>query len=340
MSEIQEQQPQSTEVTSKLTEELQIINSENQILVAGTPEYTAAEQQKMNEVDPVTRVVEKRYHNKQGQEAVLIGTEHIFDPDHPEAEYLKGVIDAIPEGSNKVLILEGQYQDSTTRPADPREAITVGGGEFNYMRVLGEQQGIEVVPAEPDPHDSANNILKERPDITRDEVALHYALKVLQGVVKQGEPARLEDVAVYIHHAAGMAGDKSEGGWVDVSTSRDEVLNMNETQKKAVVGEMPGIITKLNEEFSKVYPNQKLLELQPDGTVTLLYDLFAQPVPWDPSEDTVIAEISRMDMLMRDRHTFELTMQALEQGKEPIVAVGSSHVSTLQPAFEAQLQAA
>lgn len=317
-----------------------MINSENQILVAGTPEYTAAEQQKMNEVDPVTGVVEKRYRDKTGQEAILLGTEHIFDPDHPEAEYLKGIVDAIPEGSSKVLILEGQYQDSTTRPADPREAIKVGGGEFNYMRVLGEQRGIEVVPAEPDPHDTAKNILQERTDITRDEVALHYALKVLQGVVKQGEPARLEDVAVYIHHAVGIAGNKAEGGWVEKSTSRDEVLAMGEPEKAAAVGEMSEIVVKLNEEFTKVYPDQKLLDLQPDGTITLLYDLFAQPVPWDPSAGTKVAEISQMDMLMRDRHTFELTMQALKEGKEPIIAVGSSHVSTLKPAFEAQFQAA
>lgn len=340
MSELQEQQPNGTEAPSKLTEELRMINSENQILVAGTPEYTAAEQQKMNEVNPVTRVVEKHYKDKTGHEVVLLGTEHIFDPDHPEAKYLKSFVEAVPEGSNKVLILEGQYQDSTTRPSDPREAIKVGGGEFNYMRVLGEQRGIEVVPAEPDPRDTAKNILRERTDITRDEVALHYALKVLQGVVKQGEPARLDEVAPFIHHAIGIAGDISEGGWVQKSTSRDEVLGMTELDKTEVVSEMPSLLSKLNEEFAEVYPGQQLLDLQSDGTITLLYDLFAQPVPWDPSVGTKVAEISQMDMLMRDRHTFELTMKALEEGKEPIIAVGSSHVSTLKPAFESQLKAA
>ena len=208
------------------------------------------------------------------------------------------------------------------------------------MRVLGEQRGIEVIPAEPDPHDSAKNILRERTDITRDEVALHYALKTLQGVISQGEPARLEDVSPYIHHAVGIAGDSREGGWVGRSTSRNDVLNLTDSDKGTIMAEMPGIITRLNEEFVKVYPGQKLLELNPDGPLTLLYDLFAQPVPWDPSAGTKIAEISQQDMLMRDRHTFELAVQALEQGKEPIIAVGSSHVSTLTPAFEAQFKAA
>lgn len=340
MSEVLSQEPTSKESSSRLAEELQLINSENRILIAGSEEYKMAEQQKMNEVDPVTRVIEKHYCDKAGREVILFGTEHIFDADHQEAQYLAGIVQSIPEGAKKVLILEGQNQDSTERPNDPREAIKVGGGEFNYMRVLGEQRGIEVVPAEPDPHDCARNILKERTDITREEVALHYALKVLQGSIKKGEPARLEDVAVYIHHAVGIAGDASEGGWVKHSTSRDEVLSMTDTEKNTVSIEMPGIVNKLNDEFAKAYPGQKLLDLKPDGTITLLYHLFAQPVPWDPSEETKVAEISRMDMLMRDRHTFELTMQALEQGKEPIIAVGSSHVSTLKPAFEAQLQAA
>jgi|GEM_PF-6466080 len=335
-------------VTEALRKTVELQNktkeSESKILVAGSTEYITAEQQKPSEVDPTTRVIEQHYHSDSGQEVVLLGTEHTYDANSPEAQYLGSLVRAIPPDSKKVLILEGQYDDATELPDDPEEAIRVGGGEFAYMGALAKQQGVEFVPAEPDPHENAQKILVERPDITRDEIALHYALKVLVGVFRYDEASRVEDVAPYIHHAVGIAGNTSEGGWVEKSTSRDGVLNMSESEKTEVTGEMPTIVEKLNSEFAKIYPGKKLLDLQPDGSITLLYDLNQQPVPWDPTPDregrprTKISEISSMDMLMRDRHTFELANQAIERGQEPIIVVGNSHASTLKPAFESQFQ--
>lgn len=114
------------------------------------------------------------------------------------------------------------------------------------------------------------------------------------------------------------------------------MLHLSDADKAEILTEMPSIIDRLNQEFGKIYPGQKLLSLDKDGNISLAFDLNKQPVPWDPSLSTKIGEISQLDMLMRDRHTYDLTLQALATGKEPIVAVGNSHVSTLRSAFEAQ----
>lgn len=310
--------------------------AQDKIVLAGTPEYARAEQQKASEIDPQTRLIEHHYKDSEGRDIIIIGTEHIFDADHPEAQTLKQMVDEQTDPTKKVFILEGQYDDETQLPNDPAEAIKIGGGEFNYMRALARERGIEVVPAEPDPRDTARQILQERTNISRGEIALHYALKTLVGVIKYGETRDLADIAPYIYHAVGMAGDTSEGGWVKNSTSRNDVLHLSDADKTGILAEMPAIIDQLNEEFSKIYPGQKLLSLDESGNVNLLYDLSQSPVPWDPSQKTKIGEISQLDMLVRDRHTFELTLQALAAGKEPVVAVGNSHISTLRPAFEAQ----
>ncbi|MBI2798453.1 hypothetical protein HYX70_04140 [Candidatus Saccharibacteria bacterium] len=311
--------------------------AETQIIISGTQAYQTAEKGRPELEDPATGIVELHYTNSSGSEITLIGTHHVSDMADPEVQYLGDKLQSISDKSSKVLILESQYGEEGGIPDNPEDAF----GEFAYMAAVGKQAGIEVIPGEPDPHDTAKKILVERPGITRDEVALHYGLKTLVGVFRDSPTASLDAVAPYLHHSVGVAGDKSEGGWVEKSTTRDEVVRMSEQEKAIIVKEMPAIVDKLNAEFEKIKPGERLLQLEPDGKLTLLYDLNKPPVLWDPSPEqsggqpNVITEISRMDMLMRDRHTFELTVHAIKRGKEPIVAVGSSHVSTLKPAFDA-----
>lgn len=162
------------------------VPARDKIIKAGTPQYNQAEQQKALEVDPQTRLLTRHYKNRPGENITLLGTEHIFEADHPQAQALREMVDGIADPSKAVFILEGQYDDETQLPSDPDEAIKVGGGEFNYLRALAEKRGIEVVPAEPNPHDTARQILQERADISRSEIALHYALKVLASVIAQG----------------------------------------------------------------------------------------------------------------------------------------------------------
>jgi hypothetical protein len=313
----------------------------SEVILSGSAEYKASEIQKYQEEEnPLTGIVEHHYKNASGNRIALIGTSHRYDADDPAIDYLHGVVASIPAGSHKVLILEGQYEnDANPIPVEPEEAVRTSGGEFGYMASLANQRGVEWIPAEPDPRENAKKILEEHPEVTRNQLALHYGLKTLVGIFRQDKSLPLSDVAPYIHHTVGAAGNIKDGGWVSKTTSRKEVMQQTEDERALVMTEIPAIINKLNAEFAKIKPGETLLELSEDGILTNNYDLDTPPILWDPSPQneadlTVISQISQYDMLMRDRHTMELAMQALASGKEPIIAVGSSHVSTLKPAFD------
>lgn len=315
-------------------------NVTNQVLLSGSTEYNSAEQLRRKEEDPLTGIVELHYKAVSGKEVTVLGTTHVYDTSSPEIEYLDNLVHSVPEDSPTVLILEGQYGESGTTPEDPAEAIKVAGGEFGYMAAVAKQKGIEVIPGEPDPHDNAEQILATNPKISRDDIALHYGVKTLKGIFNGTNTVPLETVAPYIHNSVGIAGDKNQGGWVDRVTSRQEVVDLSEAQKQEILAEMPAILKHLNQQFEKTKPGQQLLSLDAEGVLRLEYDLDKPPILWDPAPEqlgelpTVVTEISRLDMLMRDRHTLRLMHAALTAGKEPIIAVGSSHVSALKPALE------
>lgn len=320
---------------------MNILAAITKILVAGSAEYIEAERAKEKIKDPKTGLITLQYQGADNTKLTILGTEHQNDLHHPEIIYLGELVEAIPADSKTVLILEGQYGNTQDLPEDPAEALKVAGGEFGYMAALARQRGIEYIPGEPDPYVSAQQILRERRDISRDDIALHYALKTLAPLFRDEKKLPIETVALFIHHSVGIAGDTAAGGWVQHVTSRDEVLAMGDEQKAEIIAEMPEIVRKLNTQFKKIRSEVQLLDLQSDGTLHLLYNLSKPPVAWDPASEildqpvTVITEISRLDMLMRDRHTFHLIQQALDNGKEPIVAIGNSHVTTLKPALDA-----
>lgn len=320
---------------------MNILAAITKILVAGSAEYIKAERAKERIKDPKTGLITLQYQVADGIKLTILGTEHQNDIHHPEIIHLGELVEAIPADSKTVLIVEGQYGNTQDLPEDPVEAIKVAGGEFGYMAALARQRGVEYVPGEPDPHTTAEQILRKRPDISRGDIAFHYALKTLAPLFRDAKKLPVKAVALYIHHSVGIAGDITAGGWVQHVTSRDEVLAMSDEQKAEIIAEMPEIVRKLNAQFQTIQLEAQLLDLKPDGMLHLLYDLSKSPVMWDPAPEivgkpiTVITEISRLDMLMRDRHTLHLIQQALDEGKEPIVAVGNSHVTTLKPALDA-----
>lgn len=325
---------------------MNILAAITKILVAGSAEYIEAERAKEKIKDPKTGLITLQYQGADNTKLTILGTEHQNDIHHPEIIHLGELVEAIPADSKTVLILEGQYGNTQDLPEDSVEAIKVAGGEFGYMAALARQRGVEYVPGEPDPHTTAEQILREHPDISRGDIALHYALKTLAPLFRDVKKLPIEAVALYIHHSVGIAGDITAGGWVQHVTSRDEVLVMSDEQKAEIIAEMPEIVRKLNTQFKKIQPEVQLLDLQPDGALHLLYNLSKPPVAWDPAPEiadqpvTMITKISRLDTLMRDRHTFHLIQQALDDGKEPIVAVGNSHVTTLKPALDAAFSTA
>lgn len=310
------------------------------VLLSGTTEYNNAELQSRKDEDPQTGVVELHYKSDSGKKVTVLGTTHVYDVASPEIAYLDNLMNSINKDSPTALILEGQYGESGTTPEDPAEAIKVAGGEFGYMASVAKQKGIEVIPGEPDPHQTAEEILDSNSDISRDEIALHYGVKTLKGIFNETDAVPLHIVAPYVHHSVGIAGRKDKGGWVDKVTTRQEVVDLSETQKQEILEEMPEIIERFNTQFAEVKPDKKLLSLDPEGVLHLEYDLDKPPILWDPSPEqlgetaTVLTQISRLDMLMRDRHTLSLMDGALGTGKDLIVAVGSSHISALKPALD------
>ncbi len=310
------------------------------VLLSGTTEYNNAEHQRRKDEDPQTGIVELHYKSDSGKNVTVLGTTHVYDVASPEIAYLDNLLNSIDKDSPTVLILEGQYGESGSTPKDPAEAIKVAGGEFGYMASVAKQKGIEVIPGEPDPHQTAEEILASNSEISRDDIALHYGVKTLKGIFNETDAVPLDIVAPYIHHSVGIAGRKDKGGWVDKVTTRQEVVDLSETQKQEILEEMPGIIERFNTQFAEVKPGKKLLSLDSEGMLHLEYDLDKPPILWDPSPEqmgetaTVLTQISRLDMLMRDRHTLSLMEGALDTGKDLIVAVGSSHVSALKPALD------
>jgi hypothetical protein len=315
----------------------------NKVLLSGTSEYNSAELRRRQEEDSLTGILEMHYRTESGKNVTVLGTTHVYDIDNPEIAYLGNVVTSIPQGSPTVLILEGQYGESGTTPEDPSEAIKVAGGEFGYMAALAKQKGVEVVPGEPDPHSNAEEILATNPEISRDDIALHYGVKTLKGIFNGTNTVQLDSVAAYIHHSIGIAGEKGKGGWVNKVTLRQEVVDLNDAQKQEILEEMPEIIERLNRNFGKIKSGSELLSLDSEGMLHLEYDLDEPPILWDPAPEqlgepaTTVTQISRLDMLMRDRHTLKLMHQALAEGKEPIIVVGSSHVSALKPALDSYL---
>ncbi len=311
----------------------------DQILLSGSVEYLAAEQARKELEDPVTRIVELHY-SSEGREITLLGTNHTFDPDDPGIAYLDSFVREKASNPRTVFILEGQYSKTEAPMTNPVDAV-ITGGEFNYTASLANQLGVEYIPAEPDPRTNAEQILVENPEITREEVALHYTVKTLSALFKDQDEQPLADISPYVYCSAGIGGTTEDGGVVEKSFSRTDILEISDDLRGKINLAMPQLIEQLNEVFIKVVPGETLLELIDDDVVKLVYNLNSQPVLWDPApelsnrEPTVITKISQLDMLMRDRHTFSLMQQALDEGKEPVVAVGSSHVSTLGPAMDA-----
>lgn len=315
------------------------------VLLSGTIEYNNAEQHRKEDEDPRTGIVELHYKSESGKDVTVLGTTHVYDVDSPEIAYLDNLVSSIDEGSPTALILEGQYGESGSTPEDPADAIKIAGGEFGYMASLAKQKGIEVIPGEPDPHQTAEEILASNSEISRDDIALHYGVKTLKGIFNETDTVPLEQAAPYIHHSVGIAGGKDKGGWVDKVTTRQEVVDLSKAQKQEILEQMPEIVELFNTRFAEVKPGKKLLSLDSEGALHLEYDLDRPPILWDPSPEqqgeavTVLTQISRLDMLMRDRHTVRLMHDALVAGKNPIIAVGSSHVSALRPALDSYFAA-
>lgn len=319
-------------------------DSATKVLVAGSPEYLAAEQRKAELQGPVTGLIALKYGAGDSPAVTILATEHREGLDDPELAYLRRYVEELEPASGAVLILEGQYDTNEYVPQDIAEAAAMG--EFTLMAAAARERGVEVIPAEADPHAIVASILVERPDITRAELAVHYTIKALNDVMGgYGQSQDLSAVAPYIHHCIGIAGDAAEGGWVEHSTSRDEVRALDESGQAEIDVEAEQLIPKLNEAFAQIVPGQSLLVRQPDGRYRLDYDLTRQPVLWDPTpeanggNETILTDISRLDMLMRDRHTLALTKAAVAAGKSPTVAFGNSHLSTLRPALEAEFPA-
>lgn len=309
------------------------------ILTAGTQEYRETESRR-HKIENDVSVVDLRYQDENGNEFIVLGTRHTFDPEDPEVSFLDSLVRQRAVDPRTVLILEGQYSKEDQKHDEPSEVVRQGGGEFNYLSALGSELGIEIIPAEPNIHATAREILKDNPSVTNREVALHYTLKTLDGLFQDNQILSASDIGKFIYHSASAGGNRSEGGITGRTIERSEVLGLDEAELDAVSQELSTVIAELNRTFGEIIPGQQLLEISPEGDIQLCYDLSQPPVLWDPSVDdgsfqTQISKISQLDMLARDKNTFGLIQEALEDGMHPIVAVGSSHVSTLQPALDA-----
>ena len=309
------------------------------ILTAGTQEYRETESRRLK-IENDFGVVDVRYRDEKGNEIVALGTRHTFDPEDPEIEFLDRVVRERAVDPQTVLILEGHYSVEDQKQGDPREAVRQGGGEFNYLSALGSELGIDVIPAEPDIHDTARTITEDDPTVSSREVALHYTLKTLDSLFKGTTALPAQDIGKFIYNSASTGGVNTDGGITERKLERSEVLKLSPDEEDSIIKELPTIVADLNEAFSEIIPGQTLLEIDAEGNIRLCYDLSQSPVLWDPSlngteKQTAITRISQLDMLARDKHTFSLIQQALNDGKQPIVAVGSSHTSTLRPALDA-----
>ena len=176
---------------------MNILAAITKILVAGSAEYIEAERAKEKIKDPKTGLITLQYQGVDGIKLTILGTEHQNDIQHPEIIYLSELVKSIPTDSKTVFILEGQYGNMKDLPEDPAEALKIAGGEFGYMAALARQRGIEYMPGEPDPHTTAEQILREHPDISRDDIALHYALKTLEPLFRNEKALPIEKAAPY-----------------------------------------------------------------------------------------------------------------------------------------------
>ena len=245
------------------------------------------------------------------QEVMMIGPKHSYEPDLEKNPMLKATLKHVYEYLERVpkekqlIMVEGFHHNKPSAQPTLDESIRKGG-EAQATVFIAQEADVEVISPEPDDTSVTEHCIAE--GFTREEIALHFALRSVPGAIRNDKP--LDEAALKGCLEAGLIDKQS--AIEDREAAEVAAVNLINKQSKASLGRI--FIAEDPSNSTTTEEAKALLKPDPEGDITNRIGIACNTA--------------------RDEFILETIDAAIKEGKSPLVVYGSSHLVCLRPALE------
>jgi len=158
--------------------------------------------------------------NKNSQHLFYFGSNHTFDPNHPQFKQIKEFFDEfikLTNKDNRVAAVEGGIRPVESSPEESIEAQ----GEAGYICYLASKENVRIISPEPERSHEMEGLLDK---FTKDEIQYYYFARVVHQWNRRNPKPNFEE---YLSRF--IENDRHETGWMDYDFS---IENMKSIHKK------------------------------------------------------------------------------------------------------------
>lgn len=226
----------------------------------------------------------------------------------------------------RLIMVEG-FHGSEPQALDTFEASVTHGGESWGITFLARKNDVDVVSPEV-PRGKVIEMLKQE-GIGADLIALFYTMRNLGSMVRNNELTN-ENLAKIIYGNATASGVN----WLqEYDQTRVTTIIDNEEERQRAINKVLEVgIPRLNAILIREVGNTLF-----DDAGKLLLDpeiVHSYHSPGIDAPDTIFKRIAQIDNQARDEFLLAQIVNAVKEGKDPMVIFGGTHVLRLEPALE------
>ena len=219
-------------------------------------------------------------------------------------DHVRDYLTRVPKEKQLVMV-EGFHTKNPSAQPTLEESVRIGG-EAQATVFLAQEADTEVISPEPDDKSVTEYCIAE--GFTREEIALHFALRSVPGVVRRDKP--LDQAALKGCLEAGLI----------------ERQRATEDQE----GAEAEAVTLINHQAEKSLGRAFLAEDQSASITTEDAMTLLRPDP----EGAITNRIGIACNKARDEYILDTIDAAIKEGKSPMVVYGASHLVCIRPALE------
>ncbi len=256
--------------------------------------------------------------------------------DNPEAQSIADTEEAFQlyldrtEPDKRVVVYEGDERIFSDRAEAIRQASDSG-----LIQFLAKQESVPSETGEPTKQE-VSRIMAEL-GVSSEELAALYVGRALASLKNPEDPNAL---AGHIYYEAAVAGVE---GFHEYSEAEKNTIVENDKLDEAMTdinSKVQELLPKLNEMYRPALDGEDLFVVN-DGKVVLnpvfadsdITAIAMDKLGWDGTSR--LNEVARLNLELRDRAIFHNIISTYNQGKNPFVVYGGSHVVCLEPALKA-----
>jgi hypothetical protein len=227
----------------------------------------------------------------------------------------------------RLVIYEGPPMDEQYFESRETAIRSSRRGDSGFLQFLARQSGVEAISAEVGDKEQAE--ILEKYGVTREESVLFFTLRSLAAVYDD-RPVP-EDLAMNFYFQLAEIGTP---GFKIFSEEQKQYLWAHPEELAAEKAKVLPYV----EQWNETLRSSGMPELVLDENDSLRFEQSITSNEVGKSIDagghTRLAEISRLNIMGRDRRIFETIADATKEGKRPFIVFGGSHVVSLEPVLQ------